>query len=303
LKVLASLFHPVGMPSAASKAAVVGLALNFVLACGLEDPNPAESEGTAGSASDGSTAGGGAGAGMAGATATAGSSAAGSATGGSSVGGTSAGAPSAGAPGAGSGGQASGGSGGSGGGSAGAGGSAGSGGGTAAPFVLTSPMLTHVEACTQQNREPCSLFLKDNEMTAIGGDNKSPALSWGAGPVGTMSYAVVLHDFSNGFTHWAIWNIPASTLMLPASLARDVRPAVPAGSQQKSFDMNNAGFGYMGPGADDHMYEFKLYALNAATFTPKSPGEQGKVRDELEANAGNFVLGKSILRGRSKKYN
>lgn len=164
-------------------------------------------------------------------------------------------------------------------------------------------MLTHVEACTQQNRQPCSLFLKDNEMTAIGGDNKSPQLAWGAGPAGTLSYAIVLHDFSNGFTHWAIWNIPASTLTLPANLARDSKPAVPAGAQQKSFDMNNAGFGYMGPGADDHMYEFKLYALNVATFTPKSPGEQGKVRDELEANAGNFVLGKSILRGRSKKYN
>lgn len=34
------------------------------------------------------------------------------------------------------------------------------------------------------------------------------------------------------------------------------------------FDMNNAGFGYMGLGADDHM-----------------------LHDELEANAGNFVLG------------
>ena len=164
-------------------------------------------------------------------------------------------------------------------------------------------MLTHVEACTQQNRQPCSLFLKDNEMTAIGGDNKSPELSWGTGPAGTLSYAIVLHDFSNGFTHWAIWNIPASSLMLPGNLARESKPAAPAGSQQKSFDMNNAGFGYMGPGADDHMYEFKLYALNVASFAPKSPGEQGKVREELEANAGNFVLGKSILRGRSKKYN
>jgi Raf kinase inhibitor-like YbhB/YbcL family protein len=140
-------------------------------------------------------------------------------------------------------------------------------------------------------------------MTAIGGDNMSPELLWGAGPAGTLSYAIVLHDFSNGFTHWAIWNIPAATLMLPANLARESKPALPAGSQQKSFDMNNAGFGYMGPGADDHMYEFKLYALNTPTFTPKTPGEQGSVRNELEANAGNFVLGKSMLRGRSKKYN
>jgi Raf kinase inhibitor-like YbhB/YbcL family protein len=139
-------------------------------------------------------------------------------------------------------------------------------------------------------------------MVTMNGDNMSPELNWGPGPAGTLSYAITLHDFSNGFTHWAIWNVPAATLKLPANLARESKPAVPAGSQQMSFDNNNAGFGYMGPGADDHIYEFKLYALNVATFTPKSPGDQGKVYDELEANAGNFVLGKSMLRGRSKKY-
>ena len=179
---------------------------------------------------------------------------------------------------------------------------AGAGGMAAQPFVLTSPMLQHVEACTQQNHQPCMVFLAANEMETMNGDNMSPELNWGAGPAGTQSYAIVLHDFSNMYTHWVIWNISAATLKLPANLAKDSKPAVPAGSQQKSFENNNAGFGYMGPGADDHVYEFKLYALNVATFTPKTPGEQGKVRDELEANAGNFVLGKSVLRGRSKKY-
>lgn len=170
------------------------------------------------------------------------------------------------------------------------------------PFVLTSPMLQHVEACSQQNHQPCMIFAKANEMMSMNGDNLSPELDWGPGPVGTQSYAITLHDFSNDFTHWAIWNIPAGTLKLPANLARESKPAVPAGAQQMSFDNNNAGFGYMGPGADDHVYEFKLYALNVATFTPKNPGDQGKIWDELEANAGNFVLAKSMLRGRSKKY-
>ncbi len=139
-------------------------------------------------------------------------------------------------------------------------------------------------------------------MTTIGGDNMSPELNWGAGPAGTMSYVITLHDFSNTFTHWAIWNIPAATLKLPASLARDSKPAVPAGSQQMSFDNNNAGYGFMGPGADDHVYEFRLYALKVASFTPKNPNDQGKVYDELEADAAKIVLGKSMLRGRSKKY-
>jgi Raf kinase inhibitor-like YbhB/YbcL family protein len=203
-----------------------------------------------------------------------------------------------------SGGQAAGGSSGAAGdgGAGGAGGMAGSGGAAAAPFVLTSPMLTHVDACTQQDHQPCMLFSKTNEMMSMNGDNLSPELDWGPGPDGTQSYAITLHDFSNNFTHWAIWNIPAATLTLPAALAKDSHLAVPPGAQQMSFDNNNAGFGYMGPGADDHVYEFRLYALKAATFSPKNPNDQSKIYDELEADAGQLVVGKSMLRGRSKKY-
>ena len=286
------------MASAISKSVVVCLALNLLPACNVEDPNPAENDqGTAGSGVGGSPAAGGS-AGSAGAPGAAGSALGGT---GGAVAGSAGAASGGGGVGGGAAGQSQGGSVGSGG-AGGADGVAGAGGGVALPFVLTSPMLEHVEACTQQNHQPCMVFSKTNEMPTMNGDNVSPQLAWGAGPAGTLSYAITLHDFSNNFTHWAIWNIPAAALTLPANLARESKPAVPAGSQQKSFDANNAGFGYMGPGADDHVYEFRLYALNVATFTPKTPGDQGKVYDELEANAGNFVLGKSMLRGRSKKY-
>jgi Raf kinase inhibitor-like YbhB/YbcL family protein len=187
-----------------------------------------------------------------------------------------------------------GGSAGAGGGSAGVGGG---GNGGAAPFLLTSPAFEHVEDCTQQNHVPCKVFPNTNVMMTIGGSNVSPELSWGAGPAGTQSYAIALHDYSNNFTHWTIWNIPAATLKLPAELARQSMPAAPAGSQQKSFSMADAG--YMGPGAKDHIYEFRLYALSVATFTPDSPNDQVKIRQELEADADKIVLGKANLRGRS----
>jgi phosphatidylethanolamine-binding protein (PEBP) family uncharacterized protein len=74
-------------------------------------------------------------------------------------------------------------------------------------------------------------------------------------------------------------------------------PAVPAGSQQKSF--NKPDPGYMGPGATNHIYEFRLFALKVASFTPQDASDQGKVYDELEADAGKIVLKKSMLRGRS----
>ena len=171
----------------------------------------------------------------------------------------------------------------------------GGGGMPAGPFELTSPAFMHVEACSEQNHQPCKVFPKKNVMTTIGGQNISPELDWGAGPQGTLSYVITLHDYSNGFTHWAMWNIPAASLKLPEMLARNAMPAVPAGSSQKSFNQQDAG--YMGPGAFNHVYEFRLYALNVATFTPKDASDQGKIYDELNAANAPMVLGKTNLRG------
>ena len=279
------------MPSVFSKSPAVCLAFGLLMACTVEDPS--DGPGDAGSSSGGSLvsggSGGASGAAPAGGTnplAGSGGAAAGASTGGGGAGGA--------------GGQGQAGSGGAGGvGGIGGGGMGGAGGAVGAPFVLTSPAFEHVEGCSQQNHAACELFPLENVMTTMGGDNVSPELSWGAGPAGTLSYVITLHDFSNNFTHWAIWNIPAATLKLDANLSRDQKPAVPAGSQQKSFDNNNAGYGYMGPGAKDHVYEFRLYALKVAAFTPQDASSQGKVYDELEADAGKIVLGKSMLRGRS----
>jgi phosphatidylethanolamine-binding protein (PEBP) family uncharacterized protein len=76
-------------------------------------------------------------------------------------------------------------------------------------------------------------------------------------------------------------------------------PATPAGASQKSFSKDDSG--YMGPGAKDHIYEFRLYALNVAKFTPTDPTDQVKIYNQLEANAGNFVIKKVMLRGVSPK--
>lgn len=171
---------------------------------------------------------------------------------------------------------------------------AGMGGTSAAPFALTSPAFEHVEACALQNLQPCKVFPLSNVMTTIGGQNMSPELSWGPGPAGTMSYAITLHDYSNGFTHWAIWNIPAATLKLAANLPDDATLTTPAGAKQKSFEQ-----GYMGPGAKNHVYEFRLYALNVATFTPKDANDQVKIYQELDADQAKIVLKEVVLRGKS----
>lgn len=131
--------------------------------------------------------------------------------------------------------------------------------------------------------------------------NQSPELNWGAGPAGTMSYVVVLHDTtfmaaSGGFTHWAIWNISAATLKLPANLPRARMPAMPAGSEQTGFGSDD---GYQGPGAAGNVYEFHVYALSTADYEPPDADDQASVYDDLEEDPDDIVLASAVLRGRS----
>jgi phosphatidylethanolamine-binding protein (PEBP) family uncharacterized protein len=251
--------------------------LAVVSACSSssDSPNP----GTAGSTSlAGATTGG---------SSSAGSSAGGAATAGPAAGGTAGTAGGAGAGGAGAGGGAAAGasggaggaagaSGGSGGtaGAAGSSGSAGGGNGGVAGaggsgFTLTSPAWISQPGCAPASKTGCGVFPKENINTGIGGGNKSPELDWTAGPAGTQSYAIVLHDLTylvNGKpnVHWVMWNIPSATRMLPPALETTAMPSVPAGSSQRSYSGN----GYQGSGACGNVYEFILYALPTATFTP-----------------------------------
>jgi Raf kinase inhibitor-like YbhB/YbcL family protein len=287
------------MVSAISKTAAVCLVLGFVVACSADAPGGSTAMGGASTMGGSSTAGSAGGGGS--------PAAAGSNNGGSQPIGGSGVAGSTPAGGAGAGGQAQGGTGGAGGsgsggasgGSAGSGGMAGAGGSAMADFLLTSPVLEHVEACNDGNHTPCKVFPLTNVMTTIGGQNMSPELNWGPGPAGTMSYAIGLKDLTNMYVHWVIWNMPVGTQQLATNFSRAAMPPMPAGASQKSFSKDDSG--YMGPGAKDHIYEFRLYALNMAKFTPTDPTDQVKIYNQLEANAGNFVIKKVMLRGVSPK--
>jgi Raf kinase inhibitor-like YbhB/YbcL family protein len=58
-----------------------------------------------------------------------------------------------------------------------------------------------------------------NTCTANGspGGNESPQLSWSHAPEDTRSFVVVMYDVTASFTHWGMYNIPASTTSLPAN--------------------------------------------------------------------------------------
>ncbi|HEY3666751.1 MAG TPA: hypothetical protein VGL19_12150 [Polyangiaceae bacterium] len=278
---------------------LVVLAHGGVLACGSSDSGTGSEAGAStGGAAPVAGAGGAAVAGASTGGSSAGASAAGSA-------GASAGAPSA----AGAGGSVSGagglgggaGSGGAGGNaSGGAAGSAGSGGmggsGGAVAFALTSPTFEGHADCSTNKLSACGLFPKSMDLQAIGGMNMSPELDWTPGPAGTMSYAISLFDESNTYPHWVVWNIPAATMKLPASLPGGDSAGGITGLKQVSF--NGDGSAYAGPGANSHVYLFKVYALKTATIAITLPGggnKQQAARSALEASKD--VIGSAMLRG------
>jgi Raf kinase inhibitor-like YbhB/YbcL family protein len=252
------------------------LSLGLVL-WGCSSDDSSNSTGTAGSnnSSGGSNASGGSqgtgGEGTGGA-ATGGSSTGGSATGGSSTGGSSTGGSS--------------GSGGSGvtdgGGKLDAAvGLDAAGAGDGGPFALTSSAYT--EGMTIPAANTCA------------GANTSPPLSWTAGPSGTKSYTLIFTDKSNMLVHWALWDLPPTTMSLPASLPTGSPLTAYGGAQQVSI----SGAKYAGPcpGGNVHTYQFDLYAVDV----DKLPGLPNKpVQADVVKAVMMHKLGVASLSGMAK---
>jgi Raf kinase inhibitor-like YbhB/YbcL family protein len=105
---------------------------------------------------------------------------------------------------------------------------------------------------------------------APGGD-QSPELSWYNPPPFTRSFVVVLYDVTASFTHWGMYNIPASTTGLPEN-------AGVAGSPYGTQIVNDFGVAaeYDGPCPPAgvapyvHQYVFTVYALDIELNLPSS---------------------------------
>ncbi|HKT80493.1 MAG TPA: YbhB/YbcL family Raf kinase inhibitor-like protein [Vicinamibacterales bacterium] len=101
------------------------------------------------------------------------------------------------------------------------------------------------------------------------GQNVSPALQWTGAPSGTKSFALILHDPDaptgvGGFTHWIVYNIPATATGLAKGAGDAKGTRLPPGSMQAPTSFGAPGYGGPCPPAGDkpHRYIFTLYALN-----------------------------------------
>jgi len=142
--------------------------------------------------------------------------------------------------------------------------------------------------------------IPDKYTQAAGAMAVSPALSWSQVPMGTQSFAIIMHDpepvLNKGskmdITHWLIWNIPGTSTGLAEGVAQG---ELPDGSRQVSLRSN----AYMGPGAPAgpyHHYTFELYALDTKLDVPQgTPQEAAATRTAVVNAMDGHVLGKAIL--------
>lgn len=126
------------------------------------------------------------------------------------------------------------------------------------------------------------------------GQDISPPLQWTGAPSQTKSIALTCEDPdapSGTFTHWLIFNVPATATSLSENLAKTA--TLPDGSKQGKNSFGNLGYnGPCPPGGKMHHYIFKIYALDA-------PGtlDSGAGKDDLLNSMNNHILAQGELTG------
>jgi Raf kinase inhibitor-like YbhB/YbcL family protein len=98
------------------------------------------------------------------------------------------------------------------------------------------------------------------------GADVNPPLQWVNPPAGTQSYVLIVYDTDAAFTHWILFNIPATVTSIAAN-------SVPAGATQGRNDFGTDNYGGPCPPVPDpaHHYDFRVFALDVATITPAGP--------------------------------
>ena len=132
------------------------------------------------------------------------------------------------------------------------------------------------------------------DLTCDGAD-QSPPLAWTAPPAATKSLVLTETDPDAGggiFTHWVLYNLPASANALPANVPKEEQ--LPDGSRQGRNDFGKIGYGgSCPPPGPAHRYFFDLFALDTILNVPP-----GATRAQVEDAMNTHVLARGKLMAR-----
>ncbi len=124
------------------------------------------------------------------------------------------------------------------------------------------------------------------------GLNVSPALEWRGAPADTRSFALIVHDPDaqtgvGGFTHWIVYNLPASALKLSRGAGNMDGKNLPTGAVQSSTSFGTPGWSGPCPPQGDrpHRYVFTLYALKTAKLDLPANTSQAFAGFNINGNA------------------
>jgi Raf kinase inhibitor-like YbhB/YbcL family protein len=136
---------------------------------------------------------------------------------------------------------------------------------------------------------------------SVGAEAVSPPLAWSNPPMGTVSYTLIVHDMDprpmkglDDILHWMVWNIPATTVMLPANVP-NTSGTLPDGVMQRNGNAQGPNLGYRPPcppAGPPHHYAFELFALDTHTDLPATAS-----RDDVTKAMDGHILGHSVLIG------
>jgi Raf kinase inhibitor-like YbhB/YbcL family protein len=142
-----------------------------------------------------------------------------------------------------------------------------------------------------------------DKYTGVNPNAPSPKLEWTNVPMGTVSFALIMHDpdaapgkSAEDVLHWMAFNIPGTARSLDGGQPKTAE--LPDGMIQAK---NRGGAaGYMGPGNGSqnpyHHYTIELFALDEKL----SLGPDATRADVLKAMDGH-ILGKAVLEGRFRR--
>jgi len=161
-----------------------------------------------------------------------------------------------------------------------------------ATITSSSPLGTVSTSGTQMGLTLTSEAFREGERIpsrhTCDGQNISPPMTWSGGPDGARSYALIMDDIdapSGRFTHWVIFNIPATASRLEENV-----PAVetlPNGAKQGINGFGEIGYGGPCPPFGTHRYVFHLYALDTLLDLPQGASRE----DVVKAMQGHTLAG------------